>query len=63
MTNEGKVLSNEVLLETIKDPKETISTEFLRVLMKRLKEKVETETENQTIITDEGGMGYKLVAH
>ncbi|MFC1986099.1 response regulator transcription factor [Chloroflexota bacterium] len=63
VANEGEVLSNEVLLETISETGSTLSMEFLRVLMNRLKEKVETETGNQNMIINEGGKGYKLVTH
>ncbi|MFC1939132.1 response regulator transcription factor [Chloroflexota bacterium] len=63
VTNEGKELSNEVLLETISEPGEKLSAEFIRVLMKRLKEKVESETGHQNMIVDEGGTGYKFITH
>lgn len=61
MMNEGKVLSNEELLRTISEPEEKLSVEFLRVLIKRLKEKVEGEMGNFTMIIDDGGKGYKFV--
>ena len=61
VTNEGKELSNEVLLETVSEPGEKLNVEFLRVLMKRLKEKVESETGHQNVIINEKGTGYKLV--
>ena len=62
VANEGTVLSNETLLETICDPGEKLGTEFLRVLIRRLKEKVENQPGNPTMILDEGGTGYKFVA-
>ncbi len=61
VTNEGKELSNEVLLETISEPGEKLSAEFLRVLMKRLKEKMESETGHQNMIVNEKGTGYKFI--
>ncbi len=63
VTNEGKELSNEVLWETIREPGEKLNVEFLRVLMKRLKEKVESETGHQNMIINEKGTGYKLITH
>ena len=59
--NEGKVLSNEMLLEKVWGTEQTFNTEYVRVFIKSLKEKLEKEPGNPTIIVDEGGIGYKFV--
>jgi len=61
MTNEGNVISNEVLLESINDAGENLSVEFLRRLVERLKEKVEGEVDGFIMTHDEGGKGYKFI--
>ena len=62
VTNPGQVLSNERLLEKIFEPDEEPSIEYLRVIIKKLNKTLQIESANQTIITDEGQTGYKLVA-
>jgi len=60
VTNEGKVLSNQVLLEKV-FPEQKDDVRFLKVYMNRLSEKLEEAPDNPTIILNEGGQGYKFV--
>ena len=60
VVNEGIVLSNEVLLDKLGWPETTSNIGYLRLLIKKLKEKLEKEAGNPTMIFDEGGTGYKF---
>ncbi|MFC2011124.1 response regulator transcription factor [Chloroflexota bacterium] len=60
MTNEGKVLSNETLLAEI-FPEHGADIKFLKVYINRLKEQLEMDPSNPTMIVNEGDMGYKFV--
>jgi len=60
VTDAGKVLSNQMLLEEV-FPEHRGDTQFLEVYMKRLIEKLAEDPDNTTMILDEGGTGYKLV--
>ena len=60
VTDEGKVLSNQVLLEKV-FPEQKDDVRFLKVYMNRLSEKLEEDPDNPTIILNEGGQGYKFI--
>jgi len=60
VTDEGKVLSNQVLLEKV-FPEQKDDIRFLKVYMNRLSEKLEDDPDNPTIILNEGGQGYKFI--
>ncbi|MFC2022190.1 response regulator [Chloroflexota bacterium] len=60
VTNEGKVVSNQTLLERV-FPENKDDVRFLEVYMKKLREKLEVNPDNPEIILNEGGMGYKFV--
>ncbi len=60
VTNEGKVVSNQTLLEKV-FPENKDDVRFLEVYMKKLREKLEVNPDNPEIILNEGGMGYKFV--
>jgi len=59
--NEGIVLSNETLIEKSWGPEHKSDVEYLRVCIKRLKNVLEKEPGNPTMIFDEGGTGYKFI--
>lgn len=61
VTNEGEVLSNQVLLEKVFGPGQAPNTEYLRIFIKRLKEKLEQEPGNPTMILYEEGKGYRFI--
>jgi len=60
--NEGMVLSNQMLLEKVWGPEHTAKTEYLEEYIKKLREKLEKEPGNPTIILKEGGIGYKFIS-
>lgn len=62
VTNEGRVVSKQTLLEKVWGPKYAGETEYVDVYMKRLKETLEKEPGHPVQIIDESGTGYKLVA-
>ena len=60
--NEGMSLSNETLLEEVWGPETKTDVEYLRLCVKGLKDKLESEAGNPTMILDEEGEGYKFVS-
>ncbi len=59
--NEGKVLSHHALLEKIWGEEYVDSTEYLKVYVQRLRDKLEDEPAKPRIILSERGVGYKFV--
>ncbi len=60
--NEGRVLSNHMLLERVWGPEYTTETEYIKVYIQRLREKLEEEPGNPKMILSERGIGYKFVS-
>ena len=61
MKNEGKVVTHQVLLERVWGPEYTEETDYIKVYVQRLREKLEEESGNPKIILSERGVGYKFV--
>ncbi len=61
MTNEGKVLSNQTLIDKTWGPGHTSDVEYLRSCITILKNELEKEPGTPTMIFDEGGTGYKFI--
>lgn len=61
MANEGKVLSNQTLIEKTWGTEHTADIEYLRSCITRLKNELEKEPDTPTMIFDEGGTGYKFI--
>jgi len=59
VTNTGKVFSNEMLLEEV-FPEHGTDTKFLEVYINKLREKLEEDPDNPTMIINDGGVGYKF---
>jgi len=59
--NEGKVVTHQVLLERVWGPEYTEETDYIKVYVQRLREKLEEEPGNPKIILSERGVGYKFV--
>ena len=58
--NEGRVLSRSQLLESVWDVSgDFVNDNTLTVYMKRLREKLETDPQNPTVIKTVRGLGYK----
>lgn len=60
--NEGMTLSNQTLLEKVWGPEHKAEVEYVKVYIQSLREKLENEPGNPTMIVDEGGEGYKFVS-
>lgn len=60
--NEGKVLSNQVLLEKVWGSEYTTETEYIKVYIQRLREKLEETPGDPKMILSERGIGYKFVS-
>jgi len=59
--NEGRVLSNQMLLERVWGPEYTTETDYIKVYIQRLREKLEEDPRNPRMILSERGIGYKFV--
>lgn len=59
--NEGRVLSNQFLLERVWGPEYTAETEYIKVYIQRLRDKLEEDPRHPTMIISERGVGYKFV--
>ncbi|MDD4112639.1 MAG: response regulator transcription factor [Herbinix sp.] len=61
INNEGKIITRNQLLESIWDVSgEFVNDNTLTVYIKRLREKIEDDPQNPTIIKTERGLGYKI---
>jgi len=60
VNNEGMVLSNQMLLEEV-FPEHKDDTQFLKVYIDRLRQRLGDYPDNPEMILNEGGIGYKFV--
>jgi DNA-binding response OmpR family regulator len=60
--NEGRVLPNQMLLERVWGPEYTAETNYIKVYIQRLREKLDEEPGNPRMILSERGIGYKFVS-
>lgn len=58
--NEGRTLSHRYLLEKIWGEEYSDATEYLKVYIQRLRNKLEDDSDQPKIVTTERGLGYKL---
>jgi two-component system KDP operon response regulator KdpE len=56
----GKVLTHKYILTQVWGPAHTEDTQYLRVLIRSLRQKIETETVRPGHILTEPGVGYRL---
>jgi len=56
----GRVLTHRALLTTVWGPAQAESTEYLRVVMRSLRQKLEADPQRPQIISNELGIGYRL---
>jgi two-component system KDP operon response regulator KdpE len=61
VSNEGKILSHRALLEKVWGEEYTDATDYLKVYIQRLREKLEDDPANPRILLSERGVGYKFV--
>lgn len=58
----GRVLTHVMLLRTVWGPAHIDQTEYLRVAIRALRQKLEAEPARPTLIVNEPGVGYRLMA-
>jgi two-component system, OmpR family, KDP operon response regulator KdpE len=58
----GRVLTHEYLLRTVWGPAHSGQTEYLRVAIRALRQKLEREPSRPELIINEPGVGYRLIA-
>ncbi len=59
----GRVLTHEMLLRTVWGPAHVGQTEYLRVAIRALRQKLEAEPSQPALIVNEPGVGYRLIAN
>lgn len=62
VTNEGKVLTHRMLLQSIWGPEYGGEAEYLRVYVNRLRNKLEPDPANPRYLLTEPGVGYRFVS-
>ena len=60
--NAGKVLTHRQLLELVWGPNYAEQTHYLRVYMRQLRHKLETDSARPLLLITEPGVGYRLRA-
>jgi two-component system KDP operon response regulator KdpE len=58
----GRVLTHETLLRTVWGPAHVGQTEYLRVAIRALRQKLEAQPSQPRLIINEPGVGYRLIA-
>lgn len=61
VANRGRVLTHQSILTNVWGPADVDHTEYLRVYMRQLRKKLETEPENPQHILTEPGIGYRFL--
>jgi len=62
VTNEGKVLSSQMLLDKVWGPEHTADTEYVKVYIESLRKSLKEPPGNPTMILNVGDTGYKFVS-
>jgi two-component system KDP operon response regulator KdpE len=57
----GRVLTHEMLLRSVWGPAQVGQTEYLRVAIRALRQKIEAEPSQPRLIVNEPGVGYRLM--
>lgn len=60
--NAGRVLTHRNILSNVWDPADADHIEYLRVFIRQLRKKLETNPEEPQIIVNEPGIGYRFIA-
>jgi two-component system KDP operon response regulator KdpE len=60
--NHGRVLTHQSILTNVWGPADANHTEYLRVYMRQLRIKLETDPERPQYILTEPGIGYRFIA-
>jgi two-component system KDP operon response regulator KdpE len=59
--NAGRVLTHQAILRHVWGPADIDHTEYLRVYLRQLRKKIETDPEQPEILITEPGIGYRFV--
>jgi two-component system KDP operon response regulator KdpE len=60
--NAGRVLTHQAILSHVWAPADADRVEYLRVYMRQLRKKIETDPESPEILINEPGIGYRFIA-
>lgn len=60
MVNRGKMLTHKQLLSEVWGPAHAEDTQYLRVYIRQLREKIETESKQPCYLITEPGIGYRM---
>ncbi|WP_233221986.1 winged helix-turn-helix domain-containing protein [Allosphingosinicella deserti] len=58
----GRVITHRHLLETIRGKAQAERSEYLRVVMRPLRQKLEADSGKSVLLINEAGVGYRLRA-
>ena len=61
-SNHGRILTHQSILTNVWGPADADHTEYLRVYMRQLRKKIESDPENPQYILTEPGIGYRFIA-
>ena len=61
-SNHGRVLTHQSILTHVWGPADADHTEYLRVYMRQLRKKLESDPEQPQVILTEPGIGYRFIA-
>jgi two-component system KDP operon response regulator KdpE len=61
VTHQGKVLTHSFIMRHVWGPQSLHQTHYLRVYMKHLREKLESDPANPQLLLTEPGIGYRLI--
>jgi len=60
VSNHDKLLTHRQILSTVWGPAHVEDVQYLRVLIKQLRSKIEKDADNPTLILTEAGLGYRF---
>lgn len=60
MTNRGKMITHRQLLKDVWGPAHSEDMQYLRVYVSQLREKIEPDPKNPSVIVTEPGIGYRM---
>jgi len=61
--NPGRVMTHAILLETVWGPAHIDDLDYLRVAVRALRKKIESDPSHPRLIINEPGIGYRLAGH
>jgi len=58
----GRVLTHKMILSNVWDAEDADRVEYLRVYMRQLRKKLESDPDHPQVLTTEPGVGYRFIA-